>query len=142
MAEIQPFAGIQYRAADLSRVLAPPYDVIPPATRWAATCFAGLTEINADGKPIGGGKRATCPRVTDWNGDGKPDLLVAEDGTIRFYPNRGSVTRPEFGPGEAVAAGGKPLEFGPGRVAIALADFDGDGQTDLIAIPSGDRKPG
>ena len=33
MAEIQPFAGIQYRAADLSRVLAPPYDVIPPATR-------------------------------------------------------------------------------------------------------------
>ena len=33
MAEIQPFAGIQYRDADLSRVLAPPYDVIPPAYR-------------------------------------------------------------------------------------------------------------
>jgi len=33
LAEIQPFAGIQYRAADLSRVLAPPYDVIPPAYR-------------------------------------------------------------------------------------------------------------
>ncbi|HYN05464.1 MAG TPA: DUF1015 domain-containing protein, partial [Vicinamibacteria bacterium] len=33
MAEIQPFGGIQYRAADLSRVLAPPYDVIPAATR-------------------------------------------------------------------------------------------------------------
>jgi uncharacterized protein (DUF1015 family) len=33
LAEIQPFAGIQYRAADLARVLAPPYDVIPPATR-------------------------------------------------------------------------------------------------------------
>ena len=33
MAEIQPFAGIRYRAADLARVLAPPYDVIPPATR-------------------------------------------------------------------------------------------------------------
>jgi uncharacterized protein (DUF1015 family) len=33
LAEIQPFAGIQYRGADLSRVLAPPYDVIPPATR-------------------------------------------------------------------------------------------------------------
>ena len=33
MAEIQPFAGVQYRAADLSRVLAPPYDVIPPAAR-------------------------------------------------------------------------------------------------------------
>lgn len=33
MAEIQPFPGIRYRAADLSRVLAPPYDVIPPATR-------------------------------------------------------------------------------------------------------------
>ena len=33
LAEIQPFAGIQYRDADLSRVLAPPYDVIPPAYR-------------------------------------------------------------------------------------------------------------
>jgi uncharacterized protein (DUF1015 family) len=33
LAEIQPFAGIRYRAADLSRVLAPPYDVIPPAYR-------------------------------------------------------------------------------------------------------------
>lgn len=32
MAEIQPFRGVRYRAdADLSRVLAPPYDVIPPA---------------------------------------------------------------------------------------------------------------
>ena len=33
MAEIQPFAGLQYRDADLARVLAPPYDVIPPAYR-------------------------------------------------------------------------------------------------------------
>jgi uncharacterized protein (DUF1015 family) len=33
LAEIQPFAGIRYRAANLSRVLAPPYDVIPLATR-------------------------------------------------------------------------------------------------------------
>ncbi len=33
MAEIQPFAGIRYRAADLSRVLAPPYDVISDAYR-------------------------------------------------------------------------------------------------------------
>ncbi len=31
MAEIQPFAGILYRGASLERVLAPPYDVIPPA---------------------------------------------------------------------------------------------------------------
>jgi uncharacterized protein (DUF1015 family) len=33
LAEIQPFAGIRYRAADLSRVLAPPYDVISDAYR-------------------------------------------------------------------------------------------------------------
>ena len=30
MAEIRPFKGIHYGAADLGRVLAPPYDVIPP----------------------------------------------------------------------------------------------------------------
>jgi len=33
LAEIQPFAGIRYHAADLSRVLAPPYDVISPPYR-------------------------------------------------------------------------------------------------------------
>jgi uncharacterized protein (DUF1015 family) len=34
LAEIQPFRGVRYRAdADLSRVLGPPYDVIPPAYR-------------------------------------------------------------------------------------------------------------
>jgi uncharacterized protein (DUF1015 family) len=31
LAEIRPFRGIHYRAADLGRVLAPPYDVIPPS---------------------------------------------------------------------------------------------------------------
>jgi uncharacterized protein (DUF1015 family) len=33
LAEIQPFAGVRYRASDLSRVLAPPYDVISDAYR-------------------------------------------------------------------------------------------------------------
>jgi uncharacterized protein (DUF1015 family) len=33
LAEIQPFAGIQYGAAELARVLAPPYDVIPAGYR-------------------------------------------------------------------------------------------------------------
>ncbi len=33
MAEIQPFAGISYRAGELETLLAPPYDVIPPAYR-------------------------------------------------------------------------------------------------------------
>jgi len=34
LAEIQPFRGVRYRGdADLARVLAPPYDVIPPAYR-------------------------------------------------------------------------------------------------------------
>jgi uncharacterized protein (DUF1015 family) len=33
LAEIQPFEGVLYRDAELSRVLAPPYDVIPPSYR-------------------------------------------------------------------------------------------------------------
>lgn len=33
MAEIQPFAGVRYRADRLERVLAPPYDVIPDGYR-------------------------------------------------------------------------------------------------------------
>ena len=39
-----------------------------------------------------------APFVCDFNGDGLKDLLVGQfgEGKLRFYPNRGTNTRPEF----------------------------------------------
>ena len=115
--------------------------VIKPGGQWASTCFLGLTEVTAGGKPIGDGKSCLTPRVVDWNGDGKPDLLVGEHGGVTFYQNIGTVKAPEFAPGVRLAAGGQPLEFACARVSIAVVDFDHDGVLDLIVTPSSDRKP-
>ncbi|HUP43603.1 MAG TPA: FG-GAP-like repeat-containing protein, partial [Thermoanaerobaculia bacterium] len=95
-----------------------------------ATARAGLA--GADGRGLG-------VLFVDLDGDGAPDLYVANDLTPNFlFHNRGR--RPEDGPGAgavfddlsllsgaAVNAEGKP-EAGMG---LAAADFDGDGDPDL-----------
>ena len=46
------------------------------------------------------------PRMVDWNGDGKKDLLVGlADGRIEFFPNVGSNTAPVFGTPSYVQVG-------------------------------------
>ena len=49
--------------------------------------------------------RWSVPLVTDWNGDGKKDLLIGirnysnksgSKGYISFYPNKGTDSHPEF----------------------------------------------
>ncbi|HUF77359.1 MAG TPA: CRTAC1 family protein [Thermoanaerobaculia bacterium] len=90
---------------------------------------AGLA--GADGRGLG-------VLFTDLDGDGLPDLYVANDETLNFlFRNRGPGSAPgPAGPsfedlsllsGTAVNAEGKP-EAGMGLVA---ADFDGDGDPDL-----------
>ena len=53
--------------------------------------------IECDGKLLDVGTYS-APMVTDWNGDGKQDLLVGEFayGRIRFYPNEGENYDPVF----------------------------------------------
>jgi hypothetical protein len=104
------------------------------------------------GQPIDIGYDA-FPHVTDWNADGKKDLLIgAEKGCIVYYQNMGSDAEPilKF-VGLVQQADGKPLITpnwpiaeleGKGRgntfkddyVAIPCAvDWDGDGDADLLA---------
>lgn len=59
----------------------------------------------------------SSPTVTDWNGDGLNDLLIAcledvgEDklGTIQFYPNNGTNANPVFNDFTRIMADGEVI---------------------------------
>ena len=77
--------------------------------------------------------------VGDLNGDGLPDLVIADTrGYFWFYPNSGTKTKAVFNTGEVI-----PLWFGSEDLQsgdlhqdmvprIQLVDFNGDGLLDLV----------
>lgn len=74
-----------------------------------------------------------APLLYDWDGDKRPDLLVGEGSysanNVHFFPNLGSPASPSFSQDKR-----QPLALGEGREQLhpAMADVNGDGQSDLI----------
>jgi hypothetical protein len=76
--------------------------------------------------------RAT-PIVTDWNGDGRKDLVVgALDGKVRVYLNEGTEGAPDFRTVQYAQENGADLLVPTGRSSPCLLDLDGDGCRDLL----------
>ena len=76
------------------------------------------------------------PRVVQWDGDARKDLVVGRgDGTITLFLNTGSDAAPAFD-------GGQPLQVGPqgskvdidvgGRATPSVVDWNNDGRKDLV----------
>ena len=67
--------------------------------------------------------------VADFNGDGKPDLVVANenDNTVSILLNRGNGTFQN-----QVA-----YDTGPAPASVVAADFNGDGKPDLAVANGG-----
>ncbi|MFH1277317.1 MAG: T9SS type A sorting domain-containing protein [Candidatus Eisenbacteria bacterium] len=85
------------------------------------------SEVNIDV-----GNRAT-PIVTDWNLDGKQDLVVgAYDGKIHLFLNEGEDTLPVFRIETFAIEDGLDLLVPTARSSPEFADWDGDGVRDLL----------
>lgn len=77
--------------------------------------------------------------VGDLNGDGLPDLIVADPkGLIWFFANKGTATAPKFTMGEIIPIWLPPFVTGPTKETvvtcnnISVTDFNGDGKPDII----------
>ena len=76
----------------------------------------------------------------DLNGDGHADILISEDEVFTWYPSR---AKDGFGPAETVPKvideeKGPALIFADGTQSIYLADFSGDGLSDVVRIRNGE----
>jgi hypothetical protein len=88
-------------------------------------CTTGLVEVlGAGGHPYGsGGPYARSVALGDVNGDGKPDLLIANDNSVGVLLGNGDGT---FQSALAYGAGGW------GARSVTVRDVNGDGKPDLL----------
>ena len=63
-----------------------------------ASTLGEPSKLEADGTPINVDVGHAAPHVTDWNNDGKPDLLVGQfgEGKLRIFLNEGTAKDPKF----------------------------------------------
>jgi hypothetical protein len=86
------------------------------------------------GGPIDPRLGYACPALVDWTGNGRLDLLLGgAGGEVVFLRNDGAANQPRFGPPTALRCEGAPLILPP-RVRPAVADWQGDGGRDLLAL--------
>jgi hypothetical protein len=75
-----------------------------------------------------------CPILADWVGHERLDLIVSgAGGEVFLLRNDGSAQDPRFGAPVPLRCQGAPLILPP-RVRPAVADWNGSGQLDLIAL--------
>ena len=118
----------------------------PNEPKWAAQSQRLKTEA---GKPIGGWDYGSNVHFTDWDGDGRSDIVVgSEDGAIFWHRNRGTENAPLFGkmntlvPEQSIDERFLKLETPmrpSSRVKVHVVDYDGDGLQDMLVGDFGSK---
>src|SRR5579872_5039419 len=81
----------------------------------------------------------TVPKLVDWEGTGKLDIIMSGRSEIFYFKNVGTKTEPkfEFRKKFTMAHGPLLLCYNFNAIAPCLGDLDGDGMPDLIRGGSG-----
>ena len=85
----------------------------------------------ASGSPFAAGNTPFSVTIGDFNGDGKPDLAIAN-----FGDNNVTVLLGD-GTGGFTAASGSPFAVGTAPRSVTTGDFNGDGKLDIVAVNEG-----
>ena len=84
----------------------------------------------------GSGCMGTFPRVVQWDGDGKKDLVIGQaDGKVQWFHNLGTDAAPSYNGGTFVQVGqpGSKADINVGaRATPLIVDWNGDGKKDLV----------
>ena len=98
------------------------------------TAPGSTTASFASGVSFATGSQPSAVSVADLNGDSKPDLVVADEGSDRvsvlFNTTVPGAASPSFAAAQPFASGDAPS-------AVAVADLDGDGIPDLLVADRG-----
>jgi len=72
------------------------------------------------------------PDTTDWNNDGKRDLVVADgNANVTLYLNTGTTGSPVLASGQELVPGDNANPFAA-RASVLVCDYDRDGKKDLV----------
>ena len=105
----------------------------------AAPAFGGFSYVQSNGLDLvcpALGCLGAFPRVVDWNGNGKKDLIIGQaDGTVKVFFNVGADTDPTFDGGRLLEVGPPgskaPIDVGD-RATLDIVDWNEDGFSDLV----------
>jgi|GEM_PF-1888086 len=99
----------------------------------ASPSFGVPTRLQAAGQDICR-SYSSSPFVTDWDEDGKKDLVVRESTNFTLYRNVGTDGSPIFGEGTTIQVDGQDLHVycGDGSSMFSVVDWNNDGVKDLV----------
>ena len=98
--------------------------------------FSGYTYVQVGGSTYDVGSYSS-PYITDWNEDGKKDLIVGDStGYVRLLTNVGTNAAPLFNSAEIIKDGSGNMDPG-GTISPVIFDWNGDGKKDVLIGESG-----